>query len=80
MSYCRNNGRDSDVYVVRLKRDKPLWECVGCSLSRYGRGFFIDNRPDMLLHLNKHRKAGDKVPARASERLEREIQELQSLN
>ena len=30
----------------------------------------------MLLHLDKHRIVGDKVPPRAIERLEREIQEL----
>lgn len=77
MSYCRNNGTDSDVYVIGTARDtKPWWECVACSLSRDRWGYLAKNRVEMLLHLDKHRIAGDKVPARAIERLEREIQEL----
>ncbi len=76
MSYCRKNGTDSDVYVIgAVVGDAPTCECVACNLSHNKWGYIALNRKEMLLHLDKHRVAGDKVPTRAIERLEREIQE-----
>jgi hypothetical protein len=72
MSYCRNNGTDSDVYVIataNAKTQKPGWWCCGCDFENN----FFETRPEMVEHLLQHRREGDKVPDRALERLRREI-------
>lgn len=75
MSYCRDNGIDSDVYVICISNGKrPIWECVGCSLDE-DRCCDFETRAGMMVHLTRHTKAGHKVPLRAFERLAREIAE-----
>lgn len=73
MSYCRNNGEDSDVYVI-MTRDSSaqqnILECF-CDLPRHIYG----TRTEMIAHLREHQQRGDKVPDRAFERLYREIGE-----
>lgn len=72
MSYCRANGKDSDVYVIATRlpeMDVPGWWCCGC---KHEENFFL-TRERTIEHLLKHREEGDKVPERAFERLRREI-------
>lgn len=80
MSYCRNNGVDSDVYVINSGKK---WECLGCPRApRVNHQMFnvkgwvsFETRQGILDHLLEHRRLGDKVPNRALERLRREIRE-----
>ena len=86
MSYCRNNGKNSDVYVIATicpKSGKDGWECCGCKrtpkedcvLGNFtipGTCFF-SSRQKRIKHLEWHLLAGDKVPQRAFDRLRREI-------
>jgi hypothetical protein len=77
MSYCRNNGKDSDVWVIATKdRAQPFWSCVNCSLAAPRitgqvevRWTECDTPQEMIWHLLKHRTLGDKVPQRALDRL-----------
>ncbi len=79
MSYCRNNGKDSDVYVLASrdpKRQKDIMWCCGCEMSRDGdklKGTVCDSKKEMVQHLREHRRQGDMVPERAFERLRLEI-------
>ena len=73
MSYCRMSG-DSDVYVIASTRApemaghyRPVWICY-C-----GNGYEADTRKQMIEHLLKHRAEGDRVPQRAFDRLQEEI-------
>ncbi len=83
MSYCRNNGKDSDVYLIPTgDEERSFWECVGCYLApRQILGGVevawtkLDTRQEALDHLLKHRAEGHKVPEHALERLRREIAE-----
>lgn len=78
MSYCRNNGKDSDVYVICGMDEtthKSYWECVGCHLTEENYGKVFRTRLKMLAHLDHHRSLGDKVPTRTTTRLLREISE-----
>jgi hypothetical protein len=77
MPYCRNNGVDSDVYVVKLV--DTSFECCGCSLSEGKWGTTVLTREGTIIHLTAHRRAGDKVPKHAMDRLKREIKEAQAL-
>lgn len=74
MSYCRMNGQDSDVYVIRTMDDL---QCLGCKLDRRSgdnRGIFrTTGEMGMIRHLETHRAAGHRVPDRAFERLYREV-------
>lgn len=75
MSYCRANGQDSDVYVIATtssSSEKTVWWCCGCKRE----GCAVDNRQEMIGHLERHVAEGDKVPERAFERLRREIREI----
>jgi hypothetical protein len=68
MSYCRNDGVDSNVYVYpTVHSDGELLECT-CGEEGHNL-----TRAEMILHLVKHIQKGDKVPYRAFERLMREI-------
>lgn len=67
MSYCRNNGEDSEVYVIGTG---AALECCGCRLYKYSFQTRLYNT--MIKHLKYHRKIGDKVPIRAFKRLEEE--------
>ena len=73
MSYCRV-GPDSDVYVIATwhpeNRQHDALECF-CGPPRT----FTTARSGMIIHLLEHQALGDKVPARAFERLKREIRE-----
>lgn len=62
MSYCRNNGRDSDVYVI----------ASGGGLECFCDPFFCLEPATMITHLERHRERGDKVPDYAFERLHEE--------
>lgn len=79
MSYCRNNGTDSDVYVILTRNPYAganVLQCF-CESRNPETGLYplFTTRTGMILHLLEHRKKGDKVPARAFERLGREIGE-----
>ena len=83
MSYCRDNGEDSDVYMFPTGRDKIV--CCICALMpieikvEQGQEYedqgsmTFDTKQEALQHLQQHRDAGHKVPERAFERLRREI-------
>ena len=79
MSYCRNNGVDSDVYVIAASNPetgRDCWECVGCTLTEERYGKTVHTRTKMLTHLAHHRSLGHKVPISALERLRREVIEV----
>lgn len=69
MSYCRNNGEDSDVYVIRTNGGL---QCCGCRLYGGVKFPMFDTQVEMIKHLVEHLAVHDKVPMRAIERLERE--------
>lgn len=71
MSYCRRNGVDSDVYVVRTGRRLA---CLGCSLVDFSGSVVRESAEEMRAHLLAHRSRGHLVPDRAIERLEREME------
>lgn len=75
MSYCRNNGHDSDVYVISNINEKGVasWECVECCMESLRKGRAYSSRKEMLTHLLEHIRLGDKVPERALRRLRQEI-------
>jgi hypothetical protein len=66
MSYCRNNGKDSDVYVIGTR------DGLECFCEDH---LVLISRAGMIAHLRDHQRQGDKVPERAFERLYREIDE-----
>lgn len=70
MSYCRNNGIDSDVYVYA----DALFggELLQCTCGENGKGL---NREQMILHLIQHIRNGDKVPDKVFTRLIEEIKD-----
>lgn len=77
MSYCRFS--EGDVYMYdggRLEDDKPSLSCSRCSLetedtpSLYG----AMSPQEALQHLRHHQAAGHKVPQRAINRLQEEIE------
>ncbi|KKM64791.1 hypothetical protein LCGC14_1497850 [marine sediment metagenome] len=88
MSYCRNNGKDSDVYLIatgNVNTNENGWECCGCprvpredsvfeGITIPGSPFFTTLQ-ETIAHLEEHRRLGDKVPESAFERLRREIAE-----
>jgi hypothetical protein len=83
MSYCRNNGQDSDVYVIGTRNPGESRNFLQCfcgtrcdSCGQYTQPFpSFTTRSGMIAHLREHRVKGDKVPDRAFERLEKEIRE-----
>lgn len=72
MSYCRRDF-DSDVHVVRGAEGELA--CLECSASGSRGEFYCFTIPVMLGHLQVHRAAGQRVPERAVERLNRELLE-----
>ena len=77
MSYCRNNGDDSDVYVYVMgtgntdpTEAQEIWVCA-CNKP----GNCVPSRMAMYYHLLEHREDGDKVPEDALDRLIREVKE-----
>ena len=73
MSYCRF-GRDSDVYCYRaatVDAEPDRWVCCGCSLGADATEF--PTVEGLLIHLEAHRAAGDKVPEPAMERCRAEL-------
>lgn len=69
MSYCRQNGNDSDVYVYPSMYGGIVCTCAN---DRY----IFNKRSFLIEHLKKHLDNGDKVPERVFQRLEKEIKEL----
>jgi hypothetical protein len=70
MSYCRNNGQDSDVYVFG---SGIALECCGCSL--YKNSYRCQSYSQMIAHLKEHKAKGAKVPPRTFTRLAQEQKE-----
>jgi hypothetical protein len=66
MSYARNNGTDSDVYVIQSDKG---FECF-CKDH-----FICETEEEMIVHLIQHLRNGEKVPNRTFERFIREIKE-----
>jgi len=73
MSYCRNNGTDSDVYLIMSDcyqcdydgdADHTILNCM-CE----GESFYTHARSEMIRHLLFHQNKGLMVPLRAYERL-----------
>lgn len=82
MSYCRNNGQDSDVYVIGTRDPQEKQSILQCFCGERGEnGNYLrpfpsfTTRSGMIAHLREHQERGDKVPDRAFQRLEQEIQE-----
>ncbi len=90
MSYCRANGKDSDVYVIATRdasTGQDGWECCGCirapmeestlglDLPIKGSYFYTTPR-QMIDHLVWHRFFKDKVPEHAIDRLHGDINRL----
>lgn len=91
MSYCRANGKDSDVYVIATRdvdTGQDGWECVGCirapveletalGLNLTTRGSYFYTTPRRMIdHLVWHRFFKDKVPEHAISRLHEDINRL----
>jgi hypothetical protein len=82
VSYCRNNGTDSDVYVILTRNPETGRNVLRCFCGTVDlQGLYeapfpeFTTRTGMIRHLLEHRRNGDKVPARAFERLGLEIGE-----
>jgi NH3-dependent NAD+ synthetase len=71
MSYCRNTGTDSDVYVILDASANPA-ELLTCYCSRDGEWL---TRIQMIGHLYQHLAKGDKVPEHVFTRIISEILE-----
>ena len=67
MSYCRNNGTDSDVYVIG---SFGTLECCGCYLYKNSARF--NTYSALLKHLDEHKRRGDKVPDYAIKNLKKD--------
>lgn len=77
LSYARFGEDGSDVYVFHSLEDMFL--CVGCRIETTETGdmtasFACHTREEMLAHLRAHLVLEHKVPDRAIDRLEREIE------
>lgn len=74
MSLCRNNGEDSDVYVIGDIADpEGTYRCYTCLGAGEPSGWF--DLEGTVLHLVGHLRRGEKVPDRAFERLLEEMAE-----
>lgn len=73
MSYCRNNGEDSDVYVIMTRDSITKRIILQCFCADPCNTFAT--RSGMIAHLRAHQDQGLKVPGRAFDRLQREIRE-----
>jgi len=73
MAYARW-GNDSDVYVYQMELEDAsrVFTCCMCEIEK---DFYCDTRQEMIEHLAKHKKAGDKVPGSAFQRLYKETGE-----
>lgn len=72
MSLCRNNGEDSDVYVIGDIADpEGTYRCYTCLAAGEPSGWF--DLEGTVLHLVGHLRRGEKVPDRAFECLLREM-------
>jgi hypothetical protein len=72
VSYCRNNGQDSDVYVIEHVGNAKTGPFLYCYCGD-GAGSQYFTRSGMIDHLLEHRRRGDKVPDRALDRLASEL-------
>ena len=74
MSYCRMNGKDSDVYVYQSVYGGIV--CCACRITPVYDWWADVNTGDeplvMLQHLTLHEAVGHRVPWRALERLAQE--------
>lgn len=72
MAYCRNDGVESDLYVMQTFAEKDgesALICMGCPLKHNQ----LMNRKEMLSHFEKHEKVGHRIPEYAWKRLLEEI-------
>lgn len=70
MSYCRFSN-DSDIYL--FCNTAGYYECCACKLAkREWDSFTCKTRKAIINHLDKHLKAGHKVPPRSFARLFKE--------
>lgn len=72
MSYARFD-RDSDVYVY--ESTECGFVCMSCSRNWRCQSWTCDTARQMIRHLKKHRKAGDKVPDYTLEELRMRIKD-----
>ena len=73
MSYCRF-GTDSDVYVFK---SGDIWICSGCKLT--SDDSYFKTLKELREHLQIHEKAGHKVPPDVYERIEFEMNKIETI-
>jgi hypothetical protein len=72
MSYARNNGVDSDVYIVKVS---DVFMCYHGRDSSFDWGYFTCvTRRELWDHLLDHLEVGDMVPSRVWTRLSMEME------
>ncbi len=70
MSYCRL-GDDSDVYLFP---SYDVFICYMCKLRKDENNRKFKTLREVLKHLNRHIKAGHKVPKYAFDRIKKEME------
>lgn len=71
MSYCRMT-KDSDAYMY--PHVDGYIECMGCKLNG-GKDRYFYYRSAALLHMQRHKEAGHKIPLYAIKGLQKEMSE-----
>ena len=79
MSYIRV-GDDSDIYIIRSTISNNRLECCGCILDPLLRNEFptFGSVDELLVHVEKHKAVGHKVPQRFYDNILRERREKYS--
>lgn len=79
MSYCRCNGKDSDIYMY-LGFDSTFAIIVSnyAQSPHNGKNFYVDTHQEAIALLKKLENSGCMVPKRAYNRLKKEIAERES--
>lgn len=72
MSYAKFDS-DSDVYVY--ESTERGFVCMSCLRNRLSRSWTCDTPRQMIRHLKKHKRAGDKVPDCTLEELRMRIKD-----
>ena len=80
MSYARNNGVDSDVYVIHHSGYDALvcycaYEVVDDEWGTDVYPYVASSTQDMIDHLREHEASGDRVPQHAFDRLAQDLLE-----
>ena len=66
MSYCRKNGTDSDLYIVKTNGGKENITCFGCCLTTEFLNRSFSSPQEVLDHLLDHREMNHKIPSRVN--------------